>query len=223
MNKVIVYVEGPSDRLAMEELLADLLRRLQTAGVVVKFIPTEGKRRLMLQTPVKAANILGHDPRAVVIALPDLYPPNVALEHTTFDELSRALQQEFESALARKRLDDRRLHNRFHVFCFKYDLEALVLAAESQLASRLSVQAVTHTWTKPVENQDHNTPPKRIVEQVFEAHGNKYRDTVDAPLILGAARYSEIATACPQCFKPFVDYLESLLEREPPCQNTPPQ
>ena len=223
MNKVIVYVEGPSDRLAMEELLTDLLRRLQTAGVAVKFIPAEGKRKLMLKTPGKAANILGHDPYAVVIALPDLYPPNIALKHTTFDELSRALQQEFEAALARKRLDDRQLYNRFHVFCFKHDLEALVLAAESQLASRLSVQAVTRTWTKPVENQDHNTPPKRIVEQVFEAHGNKYRDTVDAPLILGAARYSESAAACPQCFKPFVDYLESLLERDTPCPNTPPQ
>ncbi len=223
MNKVIVYVEGPSDRLAMEGLLIDLLMRLQAAGIAVKFVPTEGKRRLMLQTPVKAANILGHNPHAAVIALPDLYPPNVALDHTTFDELAQVLQQEFKSVLARKKLDDRQLHNRFHVFCFKHDLEALVLAAESQLASRLGVQLVTRTWTKPVENQDHNVPPKRIVEQVFKAHGNKYRDTVDAPLILGAARYSEIAAACPQCFKPFVDYLESLLEGNTTCQNTPPQ
>jgi len=222
VNEVIVFVEGPSDRLAMEELLADLLTRLQTAGVAVKFIPTEGKKRLMLQTPVKAANILGYNPYAVVIALPDLYPPNVVLDHTTFDELTQALQQEFESAVASKKLDDRQLHNRFHVFCFKHDLEALILAAESQLASRLGVQSVTRTWTKLVENQDHNVPPKRIVEQVFQAHGNKYRDTVDAPLILGAARYSEIAAACPQCFKPFVDYLESLLEGEPPCHDTPP-
>ncbi|MCP4543062.1 MAG: DUF4276 family protein [Chloroflexi bacterium] len=214
MKKVIVYVEGPSDRLAMQELLADLLTQLQTVGIAVEFIPTEGKRRLMLQTPIKAANILGYDPHAVVIALPDLYPPNFVLDHTTFDELAQALQQEFKSALARKRLTDRQLHDRFHVFCFKHDLEALVLAAESQLASRLGVQSVTPTWAKPVENQDHNVPPKRIVEQIFQAHGDKYRDTIDAPLILGAARYSEIADACPQCFKPFVDYLESLLEKD---------
>lgn len=210
--KVIVYVEGPSDRLAMEELLADLLARLQTAGVAVQFIPTEGKRRLMLQTPIKAVNILRNDPQAVVIALPDLYPPNVAFNHTTFDELAQALRQEFERALARKRLDDVRLCQRFHVFCFKYELEALLLAAENQLASRLGASSVARTWVRPVENQDHKVPPKRIVEQVFRMYGDRYQDTIDAPLILGAAWYPEIAAACPQCFKPFVDYLESLLD-----------
>jgi hypothetical protein len=89
--------------------------------------------------------------------------------------------------------------------------KALILAAESELASRLGKVALKSSWIKPVEDQNHNTPPKRIVEQLFNEHGDKYVDTIDAPLILGAARYSEIAEACPQCFKPFVDYLESLL------------
>lgn len=212
MKKVIVYVEGPSDRLAMEELLSDLLARLLTTGVAVDFVSTEGKKRLMFKTPTKAVNILRNDPQAVVAALPDLYPPNVTFTHTTFDELAQALRQEFERVLARKRLDDTRLHERFHVFCFKHDLEALVLAAEDQLASRLGVPAVTYTWVKPVEDQDHKRPPKRVVEQVFRMYGDRYQDTIDAPLILGAARYSEIAAACPQCFKPFIDYLESLLD-----------
>jgi len=212
VKKVIVYVEGPSDRLAMEELLADLLARLQAWGVAVKFIPTGGKKRLMLQTAIKAVNILRNDYQAVVIALPDLYPPNVAFDHTTFGELAQVLRHKFEQVLARERPHDERLQDRFRVFCFKHDLEALVLAAERQLASRLGVPSVACTWVRPVEDQDHHTPPKRVVEQVFEAHGDRYQDTVDAPLILGAARYPEIAAACPQCFKPFVDYLESLLD-----------
>jgi hypothetical protein len=49
------------------------------------------------------------------------------------------------------------------------------------------------------------------VEQLFKAYGEKYKDTIDAPLILASAHYTEIAGACPQCFKLFVDYLESLL------------
>ncbi len=210
--KLIVYVEGPSDRLAMQELLADLLARLQAIGVAVEFIPTEGKKRLMLQSPIKAMNILRNDPQAVVIVMPDLYPPNVGVAHRTADELIQAVQQAFADALARKQLDDARLYQRFHVFCFKHDLEALILAAESQLASRLGVPAVQRTWIVPVEDQDHHRPPKRVVEQVFLDHGDRYQDTIDAPLILGAARYSEIAAACPQCFKPFVEYLESLLK-----------
>lgn len=223
MKKVIVYVEGPSDRLAMEELLADLLARLQTAGVVVKFIPTDGKKKLMLHTPTKAVNILRNDPQAVVTALPDLYPPNVSFEHSTFEELAHGLCHEFERALVRKRLDDVQLQKRFHVFCFKHDLEALVLAAERQLASHLGVSSVKCTWTRPVEYQDHHVPPKRVVERLFEAHGDRYQDTVDAPLILGAARYPEIAAACPQCFKPFVDLLESLLDGGIPWPTMQPQ
>ena len=210
--KVIVYVEGRSDRLAMEALLADLLMRLQTKGVVIEFVPTEGKKRLMLQTPAKAVNILRNIPYGVVIALPDLYPPNVVFDHTTSDELAQALRQAFEREMVRKRLDDVRLCERFHVFCFKHDLEALVLAAENQLASRLGVAAVARTWVEPVEDQDHNEPPKRVVEKVFSKYGDKYQSAIDAPLILGAAQYSEIAAACSQCFKPFVEYLESLLD-----------
>ena len=209
--KIVVYVEGPSDRLAMQELLDNLLERLLAKGVTVDFIPTDGKKRLMLQTPTKAVNILRNTPESVVIAMPDLYPPNQGLSHTTFDELKQALQQEFTKVLARKQLTEMELKERFYIFCFKYDLEALTLAAEAQLASRLGLASIKPTWIKPVENQNHNKPPKRIVEQLFAAHGDKYQDTIDTPLILGAANYPEISAACPQCFKPFVDYLESLL------------
>lgn len=208
---VIVYVEGPSDRLAMQELLADLLARLQESGIEVKFIPSDNKKSLMLKTPGKAVNILQNDPRSVVIALPDLYPPNQGFDHLTFAELTHALQSEFKRELARKSINDDRLYQRFYVFCFKHDLEALILAAENQLASRLGVSFLECTWRKPVEDQNHNLPPKRIVEQLFDSYSSRYKDTVDAPLILGAANYRDITAACPQCFKPFVDYLESLL------------
>ena len=211
--KVIAYVEGPSDRLSMAELLGDLLARLQARGVAVQFIPTGNKQRLMIQTPAKAANILQNDSDAVVLAVPDLYPPNIGFPHASFDELAEALLAEFDRALRRKGIEDARLRSRFRIFCFKHDLEALVLAASDQLASRLGASTLERTWTLPVEDQDHNKPPKRVVEHLFRKHGQAYRDTVDAPLILGAVRYEDIAAACPQCFKPFVDYLESLLYR----------
>lgn len=212
MTKVIVYVEGPSDRLAMNELLAGLLVRLRRAGVSVDFVPTEGKRRLMVQTPKKAINILLHDPSTVVVALPDLYPKNIGSTHTTAGELKEALEGEFRKELQEKLPGDLRPIQRFRVFCFKHDLEALILAAEEPLASRLGVPAVERSWVVPVEDQDHDKPPKRIVEQLFKDVRDFYKDTIDAPLILGAARYQDIAAACPQCFKPFVDFLESMLD-----------
>jgi hypothetical protein len=156
--KVIVYVEGPSDRLAMQELLAGLLTRLHARGITVNFLSVgnENKKDLMLKTPSKAVNILLNDPQSMVIALPDLYPPNHGFPHATFAELKMGLQDKFKRELERKNVDDARLYERFHVFCFKYDLEALVLAAESQLASRLGVSSIDCTWIKPVEDQNHN-------------------------------------------------------------------
>lgn len=208
--KVIIYVEGPSDKRAMEHLLEPLLQKAQSIGVVINFIPTEGKRKLIIKTPIKAANILCHNADAVVIALPDLYPKNMGVTHETFPELQEQLQNEFKQILARKCIDDERLQQRFAIFCFKHDLEALILAAEEQLASRLGIPSVVRTWIRPVENQNFNHPPKRIVEQIFTEHGDRYQDTIDAPLILGASDYTVIAERCPQCFRPFVEYLESL-------------
>ena len=208
--KVIVYVEGPSDKRAMEHLLEPLLQKARSIGVAIDFIPTEGKRKLIIKTPIKAANILCHDADAVVIALPDLYPKNMGVTHETFPELQEQLQSKFKQILVRKCIDDERLRQRFAIFCFKHDLEALILAAEEQLASRLGIPSVVRTWIRPVENQNFNHPPKRIVERIFTEHGDRYQDTVDAPLILGASDYSVIAERCPQCFKPFVEYLESL-------------
>lgn len=211
-QSVIVYVEGPSDQFAMEELLAGLLDQLLMSGVRVKFVPLEGKKPLMVKAPQKAVNILRSQPDSIVVALPDLYPPNVGGEHRTVAELRQVLRAEFLRgwARARKGVEDRRIASRFKVFCFKHDLEALLLAAAPQLAERLGRESLPCTWITPVEDQNHHHPPKRVVEQLFQKHEERYRDTLDAPLILGAAHYPDIVRACPQCFGPFVDFLHSL-------------
>jgi hypothetical protein len=207
--KVVVYVEGPSDSLAMQSLLVNLLQQLLAVGVEVRFIPLGGKDQLMRQIPAKAANTLRGEPETIVVALPDLYPANVVFTHTTFTQLSHVLE-----AQVKEKVKDERLLKRFKVFCFKHDLEALILAAEGQLTTYLGVRKIKPNWKRPVEDQNHNRPPKRIVEQLFQVRKRIYRDTFDAPLILGAASYRDITAACPQCFKPFVDYLESLLPDE---------
>lgn len=44
----------------------------------------------------------------------------------------------------------------------------------------------------------------------YRLHGQKYVDTVDAPLILSRVSYQVVAERCPQCFQPFVVFLEGL-------------
>ena len=60
------------------------------------------------------------------------------------------------------------------------------------------------------EEQNHDLPPKRIVERLFESCGKQYQESTDAPLILGTADYQTISDRCPQSFKPFIDFLENL-------------
>lgn len=212
--RVCVYVEGPSDQYALEALLAPLLERMHQRGVAVNFFQSpEGDRKktLLTKVPVKAANALLNDPESVVVVVPDLYPMNRGFPHGTFDELRAGVLGCFRRALADKgAADDARLEDRFHVFCFKHDMEALVLACTESLARRLGCRSLAPTWALPVEDQDQGKPPKRVVEELFHHHGKRYRDTADAPVILRGQAYTAIANACPQCFKPFVDWLESL-------------
>jgi hypothetical protein len=89
-------------------------------------------------------------------------------------------------------------------------MEALILAAKDELGALLGVDEFQREWTIPVEDQNHDEPPKLVVNELFSEVGRKYRETKHAPEILGAATYADIAERCPQCFKPFVDFLENL-------------
>lgn len=217
--RVIIYVEGSSDKNAMEALLAKLIDNKLEAGVSIEFFPIKGgdndrggdaKKDLLLNAPTKAVNILCNNPNSIAIILPDLYPKNKGFPHETFEQLERGIMNNFSQALQKKGIQDERIAKRFKIFCFKYDMEALILASESALQTKLGVTSLTVTWQIPVEDQNHDRPPSKIVEQLFRDAGKTYKKTVDAKLILGNTSYLEIAEKCSQCFKPFIEFIESI-------------
>ncbi|MEG4169398.1 MULTISPECIES: DUF4276 family protein [unclassified Microcoleus] len=217
--RVIIYVEGPSDKNAMEALLVNLIDQKSEEGVSIEFFPIKGenndrggdaKKELLLNAPIKAVNILCRTPNSIVILLPDLYPKNKGFPHETFQQLKAGIMENFYQALQKKGIQDERLKERFKVFCFKYEMEALILAAESALRGKLGVTSLAVTWTIPVEDQNHDRPPSKIVDQLFRDSGKKYDKRVDPQLILGKTWYQEIAEKCPQCFKPFVEFIEGI-------------
>ena len=213
--RVNIYVEGPSDKSAMEVLLRPLIEHKNSQGFVINFFAApigHNKESLINIVPERAANtVLGY-PNAIVIAVPDLYPKDKCFPHTNESELIDGITDRFKKSLSKKGIaDDQRYKERFKVFCFKHDLEALILAAEDSLKSYLGISKFKLKWVKPVEEQDLNKPPKRIVENLFLNRGkDPYKDSTDAPAILAGADYHDIADKCPQCFKPFVDFLENL-------------
>jgi hypothetical protein len=212
MKEVFVYLEGPSDQLGMEKLLANAIETALNTGNSVGFYPMGGKDALLNKGPLKALNILRNKPNSWVFLVPDLYPQNMSFAHSTYDELKRELEKRFRSELQRKNCDDR-LKDRFLVHCFKYDLEVLLLASDQALMQRLGTTKFTQTWTNPVEDQDHHRPPKRVVKDLFSDAGKKYKETADVPWILERSDYNELQNKCPQNFKPFLDDLLKLLEQ----------
>lgn len=217
--KVLVYVEGPSDKSAMESLLEPLLEKKQQDGVLVEFfqMPDRGdnKRDLLKRIPVKAINILLNTPDGVVVAMPDLYPRDKVFPHSTFRELQDGILGLFHGEIEKRPMARKRsglLRDRFKVFCFKHDLESLVLAGEEALLRRLNAEKFQRNWRRPVEDQNHSEPPKGVVEDLFRASDQKYRATVDAHFMLGQCDYEEIAERCPQCFRPFVEFLKGLCQ-----------
>jgi hypothetical protein len=115
----------------------------------------------------------------------------------------------FVEAVREKGEDVERFSGRFHAFCFKHDLEVLLLAADEQLRRRLGAHRLQRTWAEDVEDQNHDIPPKRIIEALYREHERAY-GVAEASIILEDADYKEIAERCPQCFKPFIEFLTSL-------------
>lgn len=210
--KVIVYLEGPSDRDALRALFESLIRQAAQNGCLIRFIPLDGKQQLMTKVPRRAVNILRNHRDAHVFALPDLYPPNVGHPHSSDDDLKRALFQAFGNECKRLHADRAALGKRFHVHCLKYDLEVLLLASEEQLRKHLGLRSLPSRikWVKPVEDQDHKRPPKRVIEALFQHAKRCYIDTIHAPMILQGVDPFDLAKRCPQCFKPFLDNLLGL-------------
>ncbi len=219
MIEVFIYVEGASDKLAMEALLKDLIVQRQQSGVIIQFFEApsgDKKTSIMQKVPITATNILRNKPNAIVIAMPDLYPYNKAIPHETVGELQAVILDQFKQAIRSKGMDnDVRYLERFKVFCFKHDLEVLILAAKEALALRLNQDNLNVTWRIPVEDQNNNTPPKWVVMELFRKFSKeRYSEAVDAPLILGLADYRQIVESCPQCFKPFIEFLEGIAPEE---------
>lgn len=218
--RVLVYVEGPSDRAGMEKLFAAVIAQGRGQGVGISFLAaggnTGGKARILDTVPMKAAKYLREHPSDWVLAAPDLYPmhtyggtPNA---HTSARELRALLEERFARAAGKHQVpEEARSH--FRAFCFQHDVEALVLAAPEVLKRRLgTTDHIERQWRKPVETQNDDQPPKRIVEALFRKYRkkSKYIDTTDLPWIPERAELRAIERVCPRELAPFAELLRQL-------------
>lgn len=201
--KVWVYVEGVSDEHALTALWESWSEQLRLAGHGVQIIPLNGKPRFFQRIGHLAARILYDNDEDIVIGLPDLYPnrdfERTKFKHQDMEELKQVQNREVGDALKTifnvSEVKTRKLLKRFLPSAFKHDAEMLLLAAKEQLRSYLGTTDELGGWCNPVEEQNQNQPPKRVVEGLFRtksARRRAYHATKDASAIL--CKVSEVRT-----------------------------
>lgn len=191
--KLWIFVEGESDRIALNTLWATWRVSLQSVGWGIQIIVLDDKSRFFRKIGHRAAEKLANNEDDLVVGLPDLYPNreymNSRYKHGDIDELKKV-----QTALVKKELTEvfgflptqiQALLGRFHPTAFKYDMEMLLLAARDGLRDVLDTPDALGNWRHPVEEQNQTKPPKYVVEDLFQAKkGRRYRDTIHAKAVL---------------------------------------
>ena len=186
---VWIFVEGESDRLALEALWARWRELLKVARWGLRFIPLQNKSQFLRKIGPRAAEKLANNKDDLVVGLPDLYPnreyDKTLYKHDDIDEL-RKVQKE----LVKRNLTDiyhlsptqiEKKLERFYPTALKHDLEMLLLAAKDELRDTLNTPDALGNWCHPVEEQNQTKPPKYIVDELFKKYKKQaYRDTVHA-------------------------------------------
>lgn len=219
--RIFVYVEGPSDVLALKELFSQYTQRLRAQGHGLEFIHLKNKANFLAKIGPRAARVLAANVADRVVALPDLYPNKGFAEqygHGDLRELCDLMARLVSAALGKDfGLQGRAVHEaltRFYPSALKHDLEMLLLVAWRLVRKRIGSPSSDSGWRHPAEEQNQQHPPKRIVEQIFLRSGRAYRDTKDAPAALRSItnvredvlyeRHGQLE--CP-VFKEFLDWL----------------
>ena len=191
--KVWVFVEGEGDSRALSVLFEHWRQKLRQAGWGLPIIALDNKAQLLRKIGYRVAEKLYADPNDLAVGLPDLYPSRdyetTEFKHHDIHELRQVQTRQVSNALHRvyglNRSSATPYLDRFCPSALKHDLEVLLLAAQTVLKSYLRTPDQLGTWRHPVEEQDQDDPPKRVVERLFRVKLNRaYRDTRDAPAVL---------------------------------------
>lgn len=194
--RVFIYVEGASDRDALKALWRRWIANLNSRGIGVEIPDLKNKAEFLKNIGARAAQNLAAPQNSLVVGLPDLYPTHGFkddLRHSCLEELCELQRRKVGRALKDVygvRQDDIDCYlERFKPSALKYDLEMLLLAVGPKLREYLDAPVELKRWRRPVEDQDDNRPPKKVVQDIFAQYGRgtkrQYYDTIHARAVLG--------------------------------------
>ena len=165
--KVWVFVEGSSDVKALSALWSGWKEKLGEKGWGIHLIPLENKSNYFKKIGPRAIEKLMHDTSDLVVGLPDLYPnqnyANTDYRHNDLQELrdvqERLVSQSLQQKVREADVDSHMV--RFYASALKHDLEVLLLAASSQLQSRLKMRNKPSGWRRPSRRSEPKSASKK--------------------------------------------------------------
>lgn len=197
--KVWVYVEGRSDKDALSVLFRNWMQDLRTRCWGIEFVSLKNKSEYLSKIGPRTAEKLMNNSHDLVVGLPDLYP-NQDYEKTGYSHNSLQELKNLQSRLVKRSLQkkvgpgdtDLRI-SRFYASALKHDLEMLLLTVPRHLQSSLRMKNAPKGWRLPPEDQNQNSPPKKIVEKLFRIHRKQsYLEAKDCHAILRNVDLSEV-------------------------------
>jgi len=219
---IYIYVEGKSDVAGLDALLRAYRQQCGQAGIATRLVPLNGKDQLLRKVGPHAFADLREESDSHVVAMPDLYPmarfDPTPYAHDSYQALVDLLRRLVRSQARSEGCSQSEVHSllqRFHALPLSHDLEMLLLAAHEKLRAYLRTStSLAKAFRHPAEDQDDNTPPKRIVEELFVRHHPKktsYKPTIHAPAILSDVSPAELRESgeCPR-FAEFLATLEQI-------------
>jgi hypothetical protein len=209
-KKIIIYVEGQTDKAGLEALLSERISSALNNGVTIDiFHPSKSdhQKTLIYNYPIKAIKTIQNNPKSIVFILPDLHPMNRhGMTYNTHDELCKIIQSHAEKVST-----DSRILTRFHAHCFVHEFEALLMACPKEIETLTGTTVPSeYNWSNP-EQQNGKFPPKKVIEHIYPT----YEGAADAAKILKEVPLEQITAKCPY-FAQFVAVLNSAIDKELP-------
>lgn len=209
--RVLLFVEGETERDGLPPLLARLIRETADVNVKVQPICFRGAQNYLKEIATKVGLYL-KDPKArdivAAVGFVDLYGLNIPLPN--WEKASTA----DKVAIGRKHIESEVGNARFRQYFAVHETEALILADTEQLPPEVR-KSLPGKCIRP-EEVNHDQPPSKLLDRLYrDKVGRPYRKTVDGINLLRSLSYSSLVAKCPY-FRAMLDDLTALIKAGTP-------
>jgi hypothetical protein len=229
MNRVLIIVEGPTERAVIEQVLAPHFgkRNLSLHAKVLGKPGHKGGIRSFEAVRKEVSALMNQEPRSFVstffdyYGLPATWPGISAAQGKPAQDKARLVETAMLETI-RSSLAESDNPNRFLPYIQMHEMEALLFANPSMMASAFERPDLASSFSEIVRqcgeceeiDDNPNTAPSRRIAGLFPGYRKGASLLAHAPIIISRIGVDAVRQACPH----FSDWLSKLEQLAPPNQ-----